>query len=113
MQQANETDDLAEFFRTRDSFGSDSSLFPRVIRQLGCHGKPMGPVFLLTANVNAERRFPLGMMTCTERNRIVFWPVLPQDMQMHCTLSRVDATDHVTLQLPSEKSHVTGYKASG
>lgn len=114
MQNSALPPDYPEIFRTQDSVGSDSSLFVRVMRQLAHEGKPMGDVFLFNAVIGGDRiRAPLGMLTFTKNNRIVFWPVLPHSTLLTATRSKVNTPDHITLELPSERSHITAYTVTG
>lgn len=53
------------------------------------------------------------MLTQTEKNRLVFWPILPSGVSVFCDGMGVDDLDHITLEFPSEKIHVTAYNANG
>jgi hypothetical protein len=105
--------DCPEVFKTQDSVGCDSSIFLRAIRQLAHHGKPIGQLVLLTAKVTDQKRMPIGMLTRTKKNRIVFWPVLPPRSVIVSDTNRIVAPDHITLEFPSRKLHVTAYDSNG
>ncbi len=53
------------------------------------------------------------MLTQTEKNRLIFWPILPSGMNMICDGETIDVLDHITLEFPSEKIHMTAYDANG
>jgi len=106
-------EDIARLFRENDNVGPGASLWLRPLRQLFNVGKPMGQVVALTFALTEQSRFPFGMLTETQKNRIVFWPVLPPHVNMICAGQAIDAFDHITLDLPNEKIHVTGYDVNG
>jgi hypothetical protein len=58
-------------------------------------------------------KYPFGVLTHTKKNRIVFWPVLPKNADMVAAKGKVGVIDHITLELPNEKTHVTAYDAAG
>lgn len=101
-------DDVSRLFRDNDTVGSDSSLWLRPLRQLFADGKPVGGVLGLMVSEAEDSRLPFGMVTKTESDRLVFWPVLPPGVTMNCS-DTLSVVDHVTLELPSEKIHLTGY----
>ena len=106
----NEADDVARLFREHDDIGPDSSLWLRAIGQLTRHGKPLGQAVALVFKAPDLDPLPFGIVTATENNRLVFWPTLPSGLDMPC--GDIKAVDHITLELPSGKSHATGYKAN-
>lgn len=55
----------------------------------------------------------LGMFTLTDNKRFVFWPVLPRGKAVVIDRPNTPVPDHITVQFPSEKVHVTWYKPSG
>jgi len=105
--------DIARLFREHDDIGPDSSLWLRPLRQLFNDGKPIGQIIAITVSPMKQQIFPFGMITQTMNNRLVFWPILPSGVNMICAGERVDVFDHITLEFPSEKIHVTTYDADG
>lgn len=103
-----EVDDVARLFREHDNVGPDSSIWLRAIGQLIRHGKPLGQAVALVFKAPDLGLLPFGIVTATENNRLVFWPVLPSGVDMPC--GDIEAVDHITLEVPSGRSHVTGYK---
>jgi hypothetical protein len=104
-------DDAAHRFRENDNVGSDSSLLVRTYRQFLKDGKPVGPVLMLTVSLPSQPGLPLGTLSQTKKERLIFWPPLPQSRNMTCDGTPVEAIDHITLQFPSERVHVTAYGA--
>jgi hypothetical protein len=104
--------DLDRLFRENDDLGPDSSLWLRPLRQLFQHGKPVGQVVALTVSPVDQLKLPFGMLTQTEKHRLIFWPILPSGANMICAGETVDVFDHITLEFPSERIHVTAYDAN-
>lgn len=109
----NKDDDVARMFRENDDIGSDSSLWLRPLRQLFKEGKPIGQVIALTVSPNGNMKLPFGMLTQTEKNRLIFWPILPKNANIIYSGICVDLFDHITLEFPSKKIHVTAYDTKG
>ncbi|NQT52076.1 hypothetical protein HQ576_08495, partial [bacterium] len=55
----------------------------------------------------------IGILAATHKDRLVFWPCLPDGTDMVCQGEKVNVLDHVTLELPSERIHITAYGADG
>lgn len=106
-------EDIAKLFRENDDFGAQSSLWFRPLRQLLERGKPTGAMTVLAFRRAEAAAYPFGVLTHTKKNRIVFWPVFPTNMEMVAVDGKIDIIDHVTLELPSEKTHFTAYDAAG
>jgi len=70
--------EILRLFREDDRLGADSSLWLRPFRLLTEHGKPVGQILAFTIPVSNDKSMPVGMLTLTDRNRLVFWPVLPR-----------------------------------
>lgn len=100
-------DDRAKRFRENDNLGSDSNVLLRPIRHLLARGVPPGPMSALSFAIPDTGALPFGVLAWTVKNRLIFWPVLPKSWEM------VNAVDHITLEFPSKRSHLTAYKASG
>lgn len=109
---SHDNDDAARLFREHDDMGCDSSLWLRPPRQLFKDGKPVGPVVALTVSPMKQLKLPFGMLTQTDKNRLIFWPILPSGVNMICAGETVDVFDHITLEFPSEKIHMTAYDAN-
>jgi hypothetical protein len=106
-------DDVARLFRENDDLGADSSLWFRPLRVFLDRGTPPPPMTVLAFRSQHSTLLPFGVLTCTKRNRIVFWPVLAKNADMVAEQGKTGVIDHVTLELPSEKMHVTALDAAG
>jgi hypothetical protein len=112
-EKPRDDDDVARLFRESDDVGPDSSLWLRPLRQLFEQGKPVGQVIALTVSLPEPLGSVFGMLTSTENQRLIFWPVLPPEATVICDGEAVHVLDHITLELPSEKTHATAYDAQG
>src|SRR5262245_30409057 len=92
-------DDTARLFRENDNLGADSSVFLRPMRRLLQEGAPPGELIPLFVSLPSNEARPFGALTCTSRNRIIFWPVLPRNADMIAAEGKVGVFDHVTLEL--------------
>lgn len=110
---SHDDDEVARLFREHDDIGLDSSLWLRPLRQLFKDGKPIGQVLALTVSPMEQLKVPFGMLTQTDKNRLIFWPVLPSGANMVCGGETGVVCDHITLEFPSEKIHMTAYDANG
>lgn len=106
-------DDVASLFRENNDIGSDSSLWLRPLRQLLKEGKPVGQILALTVSPKSQARLPFAMISRTQKDRLIFWPRLPPGTSMIFGGERIEAFDHITLEFPSEKTHVTAYGTDG
>jgi hypothetical protein len=113
MENISHNNDVSRLFREHDNIGPDSSLWLRPLRQLFKKGKPVGQAIVLTIALNEQQRLPLGLLAQTRNNRIIFWPTLPRNVKIACAGEKIDIFDHITLELPSQKIHVTAYDGSG
>ena len=105
--------EVLRLFREQDSLGAESSLWLRAIRQLTKDGKPIGQILVFSIPIGNEKNMPIGMLSLTERNRLVFWPVLPRRRCVVVNKPQVEIPDHITVEFPSEKLHVTSYDSDG
>lgn len=112
-QRSQDDDNVARLFRENDDIGSDSALLFRPLRQLFKYGTPIGKVVALTVSPTEQLSLPFGILTETEENRLIFWPIWPSGVNMICADEQVDVFDHITLEFPSEKIHVTAYDVDG
>ena len=106
-QSTDEDDDPGRLFRENDNLGSPSNVLLRPIRRLLARGAPPGPMTALTLPIPGAGSYPFGVLTWTAKNRLVFWPILPKLADM------AGVVDHITLELPSQRSHLTAYTAGG
>lgn len=73
----------------------------------------MGQAVALTVAPSEGLALPFGILTQTKKNRMVFWPVWPPGANMICAGERMEVFDHITLEFPSERIHMTAYDAAG
>ena len=112
-ESTDEVDRIGKFFHESGDLGAESSLWFRPLRQLLQQGKPVGPMIVLTFSGADTQAYPFGVLTHTEKGRIVFWPVLPTNADMVAADGKIGVIDHITLELANEKTHVTAYDAAG
>lgn len=105
--------EVLRLFQEQDSLGAESSLWLRAFRQLTKDGKPIGQILAITIPIGHEKKMSIGMLTLTERNRLVFWPVLLRRKCIVVNKPDVELPDHITIEFPSEKLHVTSYDSIG
>jgi hypothetical protein len=116
MMDSKPTDDkcdIAKLFSESGDIGARSSLWFRPLRQLLEDGKPTGAMTVLAFCGTQTGAYPFGVFTHTKNNRIIFWPVLPKNADMVAGVGKEGVIDHITLELPSEKFHVTAYDVTG
>jgi hypothetical protein len=95
-------------------YGDDSALFARISR--GAHeGKSFGKITLLgmTNNLRKDHMLLVGAFAFTKSNRFIFWPVLPWSGNTTEKLSGDGYLDHLTIQFPNQKMHITAYDEFG
>lgn len=107
-----DNDEISKLFQENDALGSESSVWLRPLRQLFEEGKPIGQIIALTVSVSEKQKMPFGMLSWTENSRLIFWPILPKGISIYSGTA-IDVLDHITLEYPSEKIHVTGYDSNG
>jgi len=105
--------EVLQLIRENDSLGAESSLWLRAIRQLTKEGKPIGQIFAITVPIGDGKKMPIGMLTLTDANRLVFWSVLPRQPCAVFNKPGVPLPDHITVEFPSEKVHATSYRSNG
>lgn len=111
IPQSFDDSEVAHLFREHDSIGADSSVLLRMLRRLLKDGKPIGNLTAIFLSESEKLVFPIGVLTETLHERVVFWPLLPEQSRSQEQATR-DNLDHVTLEFPSEKSHWTAYSAN-
>ena len=82
MTTPDHNEDIARLFRENDDIGAQSSLWVRPIRQLLDSGKPIGQLTVLAFRGEGTGAYPFGVLTHTDKQRVVFWPVLPRNADM-------------------------------
>lgn len=92
---------------------AETSVLFRACRQLLDKGKPLPPAGMIAVNLKGQGLRPFGLLTFTSKRRFVFWPVIPLEIRSMAEQGTVFLTDHVTLELPSFRTHVTGYRKDG
>lgn len=113
MDNISHNKDVSRLFQEHNDIGSDSSLWLRPLRQLFKDGKPVGQAIVLTISPIEQQRLFLGVLTQTKNKRVIFWPTLPRNVKITCANEKVDIFDHITLEFPSQKIHVTAYNTNG
>jgi hypothetical protein len=106
-------EDVTQLFRDMKALGADSSLWLRVLRQLTSEGKPIGRMYSILVPVSKDQKLPIGVVTLTDNNRLVFWPVLPRKQAAFVDRPDVQLLDHITVDFPSERVHITSYNSQG
>lgn len=86
-----------------------TSLWFRPLRQLLDNGKPLPRTTMLTYKLSDNLNLPIGALCTTYNKRVIFWPALPKELKMYYEENASWITDHITLELPNEKIHITGY----
>lgn len=94
--------------RRMTSIPDEHSLWVRPMRQLLDDGKPVGQITMLSLSPVADGALPFCAVAYTSKNRLVAWPILPSNPG---TVSF--PLDHITLEFPSGKMHVTGFDPDG
>lgn len=97
--------------KLQSRMSSPTSIWLRSIRYLTHEGKPLprlAPVFIKSTT---ELLLPFAIMTQTDNNRLICWPVLPKDAPLESEKGRL--IDHITLELANGKTHTTAFDARG
>lgn len=92
---------------------AETALLFRACRQLIEEGKPLGQAYLIAVNLDDRGVRPFGVLTTTGKNRTIYWPVAPLEAYTAVEAGTHRLTDHITLELPSMRSHVTMYDEHG
>jgi hypothetical protein len=98
---------IKKLFQENDNIGALSNIFLRPMRKLMAEGSPLGPMTAFHFPLPGEGSLPFEVLTWTEKRRLIFWPILPKLENMNRIV------DHITLEFPSRRSHLTAYKATG
>ena len=106
-------DETARLFRENDTLGDSSSFWYRCTRFIFEKQSPVGKMTLLTTGPTKESQVALGVFTFTRNNRLIYWPALTPANTMMCSDGEVPAFDHITLELPSQRFHLTAYDEAG
>lgn len=97
----------------QDNIGSDTSLWLRPLRLLFDHGTPPCDCTILAFKDTPQGDLPFGVVTKTKDNRVICWPDLPTKPQPASEFGIPVFIDHVTLEFPSQKMHVTWFDDDG
>lgn len=100
---------MAEKLQSRMS--SPTSMWLRAMRYLTHEGKTLPPFTSVMVKSSTDLMLPFAVMTQTERNRVICWPVLPKDYPLESPKGRL--IDHITLELPNGKTHTTAFGPNG
>jgi len=112
MRSGMTNDEIARLFAEHDDFGADSSIWLRLITRLLTQGKPLGEATVVCVDYPGQG-LPLGAFASTDRDRLIFWPVLPRDMSVGCRGRDITIPHHITLEFPSGRIHATAYNERG
>ncbi len=96
-----------------DDVQNMTSLWFRPMRYLFEHGSPLSKMTCLAVGTSTSDVLPFGILSHTERDRLIFWPAIPPNVKMLSDDGKKGVTDHVTLELGSKKLHVTSFDSSG
>lgn len=108
MEPTTRDDDIGRQFRENDSVGDSSSFWYRATRQFYESQSPVGAMRMLTTGPSNDDQLPLGLFTYTNKNRLIYWPALAKGRQaVETDGTRLEVFDHITLEFPSEKMHLT------
>ncbi len=110
---ASDDDGIARVFRENDNLGDDSSFWVRAARQLYVEQKPIGQMTLLSTGPTKDSQMSLGLFTCTQKRRLVFWPALSTGRTMESDGGVGPTFHHITLEFPKGRIHLTTYDANG
>jgi hypothetical protein len=97
--------------KLQSRMSSPNSIWLRSIRYLTHEGKTLPHLTSILVKSTTELVLPFGVMTQTENNRLIFWPVLPKHLPQVSEHGRL--IDHITLELSNGKSHSTAFDADG
>ena len=94
--------------KLQSRMSSPTSIWLRSIRYLTHEGKPLprlAPVFIKSTT---ELLLPFAIMTQTDNNRLICWPVLPKDAPLESEKGRL--IDHITLELTAERDGLESWQ---
>lgn len=97
--------------KLQSRMSSPNSIWLRSIRYLTHEGKPLPQMTSIFVKSTTELVLPFGVMTQTENNRLIFWPVLPKHYPQVSERGRLVA--HITLELSRGKTHTTAFDEEG
>lgn len=97
--------------RRRRPLGKRNTIWFRPIRTLLDSGVPAMPITYLLIDVATDRSHPIGALCKTERDRLIFWPLLTT--RSRSAVRPEELIDHITLELASGRTHRTGYGVQG
>ena len=106
-------DEITRLFAEHDDVGAGSSIWLRLITKLLSQGKPPGEATVVCLDCPGQGKLPFGAFALTERDRLIFWPILPRDIPVGCRGQDITVPHHVTLEFPSGRIHATAYNERG
>lgn len=95
-----------------DDGSNSSSLWLRPLRRFFEEGRPTDAVTVFSFASTPNSPLPFGAFTQTKQ-RLIFWPVLPRNARMYDDDGQPMTVDHLTLELPSGRTHVTAFDQAG
>ena len=108
-------DDVERRFQENDNLGDCSSFWYRATRLFFDGVGPVGKTTMLTAGPSLnDQSLVLGLLTHTKNRRLIYWPALAKGGKMVEDGGETMADfDHITLEFPSERTHLTYYDERG
>lgn len=97
--------------KPKSVMSSPTSIWLRAIRYLTHEGKTLPPFTSVMVKSSTDLLLPFAVMTQTERNRLICWPVLPKDFPLETPKGRL--IDHITLELSNGRTHTTAFGPNG
>jgi len=91
----------------------DASIYWRPLRQLIGFGKPLPTTTTVAFAPTEHGPVPFGAFARTKKDRLIFWPVLPNDVKLYKDDGQPLVVDHLTLEFPSGKIHSTSIGRDG
>lgn len=102
-----------DLFRDNDNVGDASSFWYRATRLLFEKQSPIPKMTCLTVGANTDEQLPIGLFTFTDNKRLVFWPAMGKSETMQMDSGASPVFDHITLEFPKQKFHLTAYDQLG
>ena len=100
-------------FRDNDNVGHESSFWYRATRQLFERQSPIPKMTCLSLGPTANDQLALGLFALTDNNRLIYWPALSKSETMYSEEGIAPVFDHITLEFPKQRFHLTTYDKSG
>jgi hypothetical protein len=94
---------MADLTSTNKENVGDASVFFRPLRQLIDSGKPLPPITTVAFAPTEHGPLPFGAFARTKKNRLIFWPVPPADLELYKDNGQPLTVDHLTLEFPAAR----------